>query len=273
MDKKKAVGYVRVSDEKLLPNDTEKQTTAIEEYVEHSDGYELIKIYTDNGTAREGGNNLESFERMLLDAESHKFERIIVTSMSRLTRDTQQLKDVLEKLHNNGIEVVFIKENITTTDMSFTIARVLESAEKEMFKVRVVGYARIGVNSVASIETEHQVIMNYVAKEGNWELCGMYADEGQKGKAKRYCFEQMLKDAEEHKFDIVVVKNFRRFCRNGAEAIEPLKRLTAAEIPVFFINEGISSADEEFKEHFSLICAIEEKQRELKSMIKRKKKD
>lgn len=276
MDKKKAVGYVRVSDPKLLPTESDKQTIAIKDYVEHSNDYELIDIYTDEGLAREGGNRLASFERMLQDAESHKFERIIVASMSRLTRDTQQLQDVLEKLHDKGIDVVFIKENITTTDTSFTIARELHSIEKELFKVRVAGYARIGnPNSVtSSIATETQYIKDYVAKESDWELVKIYADQGTFGKSKkRHSFEQMLKDAEDHKFDIVVVKNIRKFSLDTVEATNALKRLTEANITVFFINDGMSSADEEFKITFSIMSAIDEKKRELQCMKKRPKKD
>lgn len=282
MDKKKAVGYVRVSDAKLMPNETEKQTYEIKAYVEHSNDYELIDIYADEGTARDGVNRLESFERMLQDAESHKFDSIIVYSWNRFTRDSVQLKSVLYHLLDIGIEVVFIKDNIRTSDLEFKIERnlalkiadTLATVEKQALKVRVAGYARIGnpTSVTRSISKEEQIIKDYVAKESNWEFEKMYADQGSVGKNKKLlCFEQMLKDAEKHKFDILVVKNIRRFSVDMVEALKAVRRLTEAEVMVIFIDEEISSADEGFNIRFSLLSAMEDTRREMLRKKRRKK--
>lgn len=150
------------------------------------------------------------------------------------------------------------------------------SIEKQSPKLRVAGYARIGKPGAFTgcLETEIQFIKELIERNPEWEFMGIYADEGYSGKDKnRISFTQMLHDAEEHKFDCIAVKNIRKFSLDTVEATKAIRRLSEAGIKVFFINDGMSSDDERFKLQFTLMCAIEEKERELLSLKRRQKKD
>lgn len=274
MDKKKAVGYVRVSDTELLPNYDSKQSQVIKDQVESDNDCDLIEIYADSGVARED-NKLDSYGRMMQDAEAHKFDRIYTVSSNRIMRNTEKLNGVLDRLHELGIEVVFLKENIRTTDTTFTIARIMNSIGNGERKIKVAGYARLGANPMTnSIASEMQFLKDEVAKHPEWELVELYADQGTFGKGKkRYDFERMLNDADEHKFDCIIVKNMRRFSQDMVEALRAVHRLSDAEVMVYFINDDMKSTDEGFNIQYSIMCAVEDKKREVIRARRKKNKE
>lgn len=145
-----------------------------------------------------------------------------------------------------------------------------------MDKKKVVGYARIGHAGafVGNIHAQIEMIKTTVANHPEWEFCGIYVDEGMSGKGRRrFQFEQMMQDAEEHKFDCIAVKDVSRFTRDCIEAHKTLIRLKELGITVFFINEAVSSDDEEFIQRLELLSALKEKEREILSAKRTKKKE
>ena len=83
---------------------------------------------------------------------------------------------------------------------------------------RAVGYVRVSSRAQAekgeSLETQRKAIFAYAVAQG-WKLVHIYADEGISGAntKKRPEFQQLIKDAESKKFDIVIVHNLSRFSR------------------------------------------------------------
>ena len=95
--KSKAVGYCRVSTEEQISGtslDTQRQ--AIEREAEHR-GYELIKVYSDEGIS---GAKYErpALQEMLKDAEQGKFEMVFYTSLTRLSRSTEDVYQIMSRL-------------------------------------------------------------------------------------------------------------------------------------------------------------------------------
>ena len=74
---------------------------------------------------------------------------------------------------------------------------------------------------------------------------GTYGDEGVTGTSleHREGFKQMMRDAEDHKFDQIYTKSISRFGRNVLDSLVSLRRLKELGISVRFFKEGISTMD------------------------------
>lgn len=94
------------------------------------------------------------------------------------------------------------------------------------------------------------------------ESVQIYCDEGYSGKYadKRPAFQQMLKDCEDGKVNILYTKSISRFSRNLADCITAVRRLRALRIPILFEEEGINTMDipSELLFHILSIVAQEE---------------
>ena len=142
-----------------------------------------------------------------------------------------------------------------------------------MDKKKVVGYARIGRDGVFTgmIQTQIDFIRATVANHPDWDMGDIYTDEGMSANHKRFGFEQMLNDAEKHKFDCIVVKDMSRLTRDMSDAEKTLTRLRELGISVFFIADNMSTDDEEFTQFFTILTAIHEKELELADLKKKRK--
>ena len=62
-----------------------------------------------------------------------------------------------------------------------------------------------------SIQNQKALLMQYAAEQG-WEVYNIYSDDDYTGSDRRRPeFNRLLKDAEEHKFNIILLKLFNRF--------------------------------------------------------------
>ena len=87
-----------------------------------------------------------------------------------------------------------------------------------MDKKRIVGYARIGRADEYNCKPQTQMIEELVGKRDDCELINVYQDIGFSGRNnRRPAYESMLKDAEEHKFDYIIVRSEER--RVGKECM------------------------------------------------------
>ena len=114
---------------------------------------------------------------------------------------------------------------------------------------RAVAYARVSTDKedqLNSLETQKEYFDDY-ANEKGMELVNIYADEGISGtKLKnRKEFQKMLLDAENQKFDTLLVKDVSRFARNTVDGLTSLRLLQDNDIEVMFINNmGIAGSNE-----------------------------
>ena len=75
-----------------------------------------LDIYADEGISGTNVKKRKEFQRMIADCEAKKIDLVIVKSISRFARNTQDCLTYSRKLKNLGIGIIFEKENINTLD-------------------------------------------------------------------------------------------------------------------------------------------------------------
>ena len=111
---------------------------------------------------------------------------------------------------------------------------------------RVCAYCRVSTDSeeqLTSYTTQKRVYTEMIASNKDWELVGIYADEGISGtRAKaRPEFQRMIKDCHLGKIDLIITKSVSRFARNTVECLEFVRMLKAEGIGVFFEEQNINT--------------------------------
>lgn len=79
--------------------------------------YEYVCTYGDFGISGQKEDRPQ-FQQMLADARSKKFDVIVTKSISRFARNARILLSTLEELQNLNIKILFIEENIDTSQAS-----------------------------------------------------------------------------------------------------------------------------------------------------------
>ena len=76
----------------------------------------------------------------------------------------------------------------------------------------------------------------YISKNLEWEIAGIYADEGISGTntKKRTQFNKMIEDCMEGKIDMIVTKSISRFARNTVDTLNHIRQLRDKNIAVYF---------------------------------------
>ena len=108
------VGYIRVSHRGDVTQDVEAQKIAIQRFVENRDGV-VVYWYVDDDITGEGLDR-PALQRMLADAESGKggFPRVFVASMNRLGRNPADVREVLRRFKDAGVELVSVTDGVLT---------------------------------------------------------------------------------------------------------------------------------------------------------------
>ena len=115
-------------------------------------------------------------------------------------------------------------------------------------KLRVAAYCRVSTEQEeqqSSYEAQIDYYTDKIGKNKDWELAGIFADEGITGTSakKRSEFIKMINLCEKGKIDMVLTKSVSRFSRNTLDAIGYIRKLKAKGIPVIFEKEGINTMD------------------------------
>jgi DNA invertase Pin-like site-specific DNA recombinase len=83
-----------------------------------------------------------------------------------------------------------------------------------------------------------------LAKAKGWDVAVIYTDAGYSARSdKRPDFKRMIADAQDHKFDVIIVHKFDRFARNRADAVNYKKILRALGVKVFSVSEPLDPDD------------------------------
>lgn len=113
--------------------------------------------------------------------------------------------------------------------------------------MKAVIYARFSAGpdqTKQSIEGQLRVCKKYIA-DHNLEYVGYYADEHITGRTdKRPKFQQMISDAEDHQFDVVVVYSTDRFSRNKFDSVNYKNKLKKLGIKILYAAENIPEGPE-----------------------------
>ena len=104
----KIAAYCRVSTEKEAQIDSlEKQIEFFNEFTKKN-GYELYKLYADEGTSGKQIKHRKQFQQMMIDAKAKKFDKVVVKDVSRFARNTVDLLQSVRELKSYGVQVDFL---------------------------------------------------------------------------------------------------------------------------------------------------------------------
>jgi len=111
----RAVGYRRVSMREQVDGfSLDAQENNIRQYIE-SQGWEFVDLYTDAGISAKKDSHRPSLERLMQDAESHRFDVIVVDKVDRFYRHLRGLLSALDQLNNWSIAFVSVQERLDFT--------------------------------------------------------------------------------------------------------------------------------------------------------------
>ena len=152
----------------------------------------------------------------------------------------------------------------------------LQLRTKSIYDVplRVTYYARVSSDSDEQLNSLGNQIAYYedlIKRNKNWTFVPGYIDEGLSGIStkKRERFNQMIEDAAENKFDLVITKEISRFARNTLDSIQFTRQLLSHGVGVFFQNDNINTLDEDSELRLSIMSSIaQDELRKLSSRIK-----
>ena len=115
-------------------------------------------------------------------------------------------------------------------------------------KLKVAAYCRVSTDSeeqASSYEVQVAHYTQFIQKNPEWELAGIYADDGITGTntKKREEFNRMIRDCMDGNIDMIITKSISRFARNTLDCLKYIRELKEKNIPVFFEKENINTMD------------------------------
>ncbi|MFZ5451849.1 MAG: recombinase family protein [Thermodesulfobacteriota bacterium] len=141
---KKAVGYVRVSttaqaeEGESLATQREKITTFCRAH-----GYELTRIYADEGISGASTKKRPEFLQLLQDAKEGRFDCLVICDLSRFGRNATELLNNYDRLEGHKVKLVFLKENVDTSTPHGRLFRTMLAGfaefERDVIKDRMLG--------------------------------------------------------------------------------------------------------------------------------------
>ena len=109
--------YCRVStDKEDQAHSFESQQLFFREYIQRQPGWELYRIYADEGLSGTSTQKRTAFLQMLQDARSRRFQRILTKEVSRFSRNILDTISCTRELRGLGIEVEFLNDGIRTLE-------------------------------------------------------------------------------------------------------------------------------------------------------------
>lgn len=129
-----------------------------------------------------------------------------------------------------------------------TIIPADEQKSTEKISRRVAAYARVSTLSEeqeTSIVAQRDYFQKLIQSRKDWELVGVYYDDGISGTAfrNREGFNRMINDALDGKIDLILTKSLSRFARNTVDTLTTIRKLKEKGIEVYFEKEDIYTLD------------------------------
>ena len=140
--------------------------------------------------------------------------------------------------------------------------------------LRVTYYARVSSETdeqLNSLDNQISYYENFIKKNQQWTYVPGYVDEGLSGIStkKRKRFNEMISDAKEGMFDLVITKEISRFARNTLDSLQYTRELLGWGVGVFFQNDNINTLDEDAELRLTIMSSIaQDELRKLSSRVK-----
>ncbi len=140
--------------------------------------------------------------------------------------------------------------------------------------LRVTFYARVSSEKdeqLNSLDNQISYYKDFIKQNKNWQYVDGYIDEGISGISvkKRENFHNMINDAKNNKFDLIITKEITRFARNTLDSIKYTRDLLSFGVGVFFQNDNINTLDEDSELRLTIMSGIaQDELRKLSSRVK-----
>ena len=114
---------------------------------------------------------------------------------------------------------------------------------------RVAAYCRVSTDSeeqINSYEAQKSYYTQLIEDNPEWEMAGVYANEGLSGTSmkKRTEFNRMIAACKRGRIDMILTKSLSRFARNTVDCLDTIRILRAQGIGVIFEKENINTLTE-----------------------------
>ena len=128
-------------------------------------------------------------------------------------------------------------------------------------KIRVAAYCRVSTEQdeqLNSFENQVTYYTEYINRNPNYELAGIYADEGISGTStkRREQFNRMIADCEAGKIDMIITKSISRFARNTQDCLNYSRKLKDLGIGITFEKENINTMDSTGELLFTILSSL-----------------
>lgn len=119
LNKPLAAIYIRVSTEEQARHgiSLSAQEEALKNYASAL-GYEILKIYKDEGKSAKDIKGRPEMVQLLKDAEARKFQAIFIYKLDRFSRSLRDLIETIEKLKEWNVDFISLQDKIETTSAS-----------------------------------------------------------------------------------------------------------------------------------------------------------
>ena len=140
--------------------------------------------------------------------------------------------------------------------------------------LRVTFYARVSSDTdeqLNSLDNQIAYYETFIKKNAAWTFVPGYIDEGLSGIStkKRKHFNEMIADAKEGIFDLIITKEISRFARNTLDSLQYTRELLSFGVGVFFQNDNINTLDEDAELRLTIMSSIaQDELRKLSSRVK-----
>lgn len=128
-------------------------------------------------------------------------------------------------------------------------------------KLRVAAYCRVSTEQdeqLNSFENQVTYYTEFITRNPNYEMAGIYADEGISGTStkRREQFNRMIADCEAGKIDLIITKSISRFARNTQDCLNYSRKLKDLGIGITFEKENISTMDSTGELLFTILSSL-----------------
>jgi len=156
-------------------------------------------------------------------------------------------------------------KNVKVIPARIRIGNTVNDEEKP--KLRVAAYCRVSTDSeeqASSYEVQIEHYTNYIKNNKEWELAGIYADDGITGTntKKRDEFNRMIEDCMAGYIDMVITKSISRFARNTLDCLKYIRQLKDKNIPVYFEKENINTMDSKGEVLLTIMASLAQQESE-----------
>ena len=129
------------------------------------------------------------------------------------------------------------------------------------FMLQVAAYCRVSTDKedqANSFEAQQRYFREYIQRQPDWELQGIYADEGFSGTStnKRVEFNKMLHAAELGQIDLIVTKEVSRFTRNTVDALQITRELRRRGVGVLFLNDSLDTRTNDGELRLTIMSSV-----------------